>query len=58
MFKFATNSIAAVIAAALAASFAVVLTSGVPEAGAETLQAPLAQTDVIVKAPCALQGWP
>ncbi len=58
MFKFAAKSIAAVIAAALAASFAVVLTSGVPEAGAETLQAPLVQTDVIVKAPCALQGWP
>ena len=58
MFKFAANSIAAVVTAALAASFAVVLTAGVPEAGAETLQAPLVQSDVIVTAPCALQGWP
>ena len=58
MFNFA-NSIAAVIAAALAASVAVVLTSGVPEAGAETLQAPLLQPDTMAKAPaCALQGWP
>ena len=58
MFNFA-NSIAAVIAAALAASFAVVLTSGVPEAKAETLQAPLLQFDVVTTAPaCLLQGWP
>ena len=60
MFKFAANSIAAVIAAALAASFAVVLTSVVPEAKAETLQAPLLQFDVVTTAPaaCLLQGWP
>ena len=59
MFKFAAKSIAAVVAAALVASFAVVLTSGVPEAGAETLQAPLLQPAAIEKEPaCALQGWP
>ena len=58
MFNFA-NSIAAVIVAALAASFAVVLTSGVPEAKAETLQAPLLQFDVVTTVPsCLLQGWP
>ena len=59
MFKSAANSIAAVTAAALAASFAVVLTSVVPEAKAETLQAPLLQFDVVTTAPAAcLQGWP
>ena len=60
MLKSAANSIAAVIAAALAASFAVVLTSVVPEAKAATLQAPLLQFDDVVKtAPaCLLQGWP
>ena len=58
MFKCA-NSIAAIIAAALAASFAVILTSVVPEAKAETLQAPLPQFDVVTPAPaCLLQGWP
>jgi hypothetical protein len=59
MFKSAANSIAAVIAAALAASCAVVLTSAVPEAKAATLQAPLQQFDVVTTAPaCLLQGWP
>ena len=60
MFKSAANSIAAVIAAALAASFAVVLTSVVPEAKAETLQAPLLQFDAVTTAPdaCLLQGRP
>ena len=58
MFNF-TNSIAAVIAAALAASFAVVLTTVVPAAKAETLQAPHLQVDVVTTAPaCSLQGWP
>ena len=59
MFNFA-NSIAAIIAAALAASFAVVLTSVMPEAKAETLQAPHLQVDVVTTAPaaCSLQGWP
>jgi len=59
MFRSAANSIAAVTAAALAASFAVVLTSVVPEAKAETLQVPLQQFDVVTTTPaCLLQGWP
>jgi hypothetical protein len=67
MFKFVTaNAIAAVVAAALVASLAVVLTSMVPEAKAETLvQAPLSQFHAVVKAntivkepACLLQGWP
>ena len=58
MFNFA-NSIAAVIAAALAASCAVVLTTVVPAAKAETLQASHLQVDVVTTAPaCSLQGWP
>ena len=67
MFKFVTaNAIAAVLAAALVASLAVVSTSLVPEAKAEALvQAALEQPDVVVKADtiargpaCLLQGWP
>ncbi len=59
MFKSAANSIAAVIAASVAASFAVVLTSVAPEAKTETLQAPLLQFDVVTTAPaCLLQDWP
>jgi hypothetical protein len=67
MFKFAaTNLVAAAIAAALVVSLAVVLTSMVPEAKAETLiQVPLLAPDAIVKADvigkgsaCSSQSWP
>jgi hypothetical protein len=55
-----TNSISAVVAAALAAGLAVLLTSAIPAAKAETLvEGPLLQSHLKVKgAACSTRGWP
>lgn len=59
MFKFVANAIGALVVISLVTSLAVVLTSLVPGAKADALQAPLLQPDAVVKAPaCLLQGWP
>jgi len=54
-----TNAAATLLAAALAVSLAIVLTSMAPEAKAEVFDAPLLAPDGVAKAPlCLLQGWP